>query len=64
VYISTGSACADGDAKASPVLEAVGLPADHGMGRLSFGIDTQAAEVDAAAKLLADVATELRTRTP
>jgi cysteine desulfurase len=60
VYISTGSACADGEAKASPVLEAIGLPADHGMVRLSFALDTPVEEVDAAAKILADVARELR----
>lgn len=60
VYISTGSACADGDAKASPALEAIGLPADHGMVRLSFALDTKAEDVDAAAKILADVALELR----
>lgn len=60
VYISTGSACADGESKPSPVLEAIGLPADHGMVRLSFALDTSADEVDAAAKILADVARELK----
>lgn len=59
VYISTGSACADGDSKASPTLEAIGLPADHGMVRLSFALDTEPAEVEVAAKTLADVALEL-----
>jgi cysteine desulfurase len=59
VYVSTGSACADGDAKPSPALEAIGLPADHGMVRLSFALDTQPAEVDHAATVLADVAREL-----
>jgi cysteine desulfurase len=60
VYISTGSACADGESKPSPALEAIGLPADHGMVRLSFALDTNPDEVDAAVKILADVATELR----
>jgi cysteine desulfurase len=60
VYISTGSACADGASKASPVLEAIGLPADHGMVRLSFALDTQMADVEEAAKIIADVALELR----
>ncbi len=60
VYISTGSACADGESKPSPALEAIGLPADHGMVRLSFALDTDASEVDAAAQILADVALELR----
>ena len=59
VYLSTGSACADGDAKPSAVLAAIGLPQDHGMIRLSFGLDTTADEVDAAAALVADVAREL-----
>jgi cysteine desulfurase len=60
VYISTGSACADGESKASPTLEAIGLPADHGMVRISFALDTQPDEVTRAATTLADVATELR----
>jgi cysteine desulfurase len=60
VYISTGSACADGDSKPSPVLEAIALPADHGMVRLSFALDTTTEEVDAAAKILAEVALSLR----
>jgi cysteine desulfurase len=62
VYISTGSACSDGDSKASPALEAIGLPADHGMVRLSFALDTEPADVAAAAKILADVARELTKR--
>jgi cysteine desulfurase len=66
VYVSTGSACAavgrarDDDAKASPVLEAIGLPPDHGMVRLSFGLDTTADEVASAATILADVIASLR----
>ncbi len=60
VYISTGSACADGDAKPSPVLEAIGLPPDHGMVRLSFGLDTTPEDVTEAATILADVARALR----
>jgi cysteine desulfurase len=62
IYISTGSACADGESKASPVLEAIGLPADHGMVRLSFALDTTQADVDEAARVLVDVALELRKR--
>lgn len=67
VYISTGSACAerDGHGKPSPVLVAIGLPADTGMCRLSFGLDTTAEDVELAAQTLADVALELsRSRTP
>ena len=59
VYISTGSACADGDTKASPALETIGMPADHGMVRLSFGLDTTPDDVATAARILADVAGEL-----
>jgi cysteine desulfurase len=62
VYISTGSACADGTSKASPALEAIGLPADHGMVRLSFALDTTMEEVERAAVILADVAGLLAKR--
>jgi len=62
IYISTGSACADGDSKPSPALEAIGLPADHGMVRLSFALDTSPNDVAAAATILADVALELRNK--
>jgi cysteine desulfurase len=62
VYISTGSACAERDSKPSAVLEAIGLAADTGMGRLSFGLDTTAEEVAAATEILADVASELASR--
>jgi cysteine desulfurase len=66
VYISTGSACAerDGHGKPSPVLVAIGLPPDTGMCRLSFGLDTTEADVDQAARTLADVALELAARRP
>lgn len=62
VYISTGSACGerDGHGQPSPVLAAIGLAADTGMCRLSFGLDTTADEVEAAAATLADVALGLR----
>ncbi|HEY5948672.1 MAG TPA: aminotransferase class V-fold PLP-dependent enzyme [Kofleriaceae bacterium] len=60
VYISTGSACADGESKASPVLEAIALPADHGMVRLSFALDTTPEEVETAAAIIADVARDLK----
>jgi cysteine desulfurase len=59
VYISTGSACAEQDAKPSAVLEAIGLPADAGMARLSFGLDTTAGEIAIAAERFADVVRSL-----
>ncbi|HEY0249922.1 MAG TPA: aminotransferase class V-fold PLP-dependent enzyme, partial [Kofleriaceae bacterium] len=55
VYISTGSACADGELKASSVLEAIGLPESDGMLRLSFAHDTTRDDVMTAAGILADV---------
>jgi cysteine desulfurase len=62
VYISTGSACSADGVKASSTLAAIGLPEDHGMVRLSFALDTTPDEVAAAAKILADVASELAKR--
>ena len=59
VYISTGSACAERDTKPSAVLAAIGLPEDVGMVRLSFGLDTTAEDVEAAAAILCDVAIDL-----
>jgi len=64
VYVSTGSACAERDSKPSAVLSAIGLAADVGMVRLSFGLDTTTADVEAAAAILAEVASDLsQTRT-
>lgn len=65
VYVSTGSACAERDSKPSAVLAAIGLAEDVGMVRLSFGLDTTPADIDAAAAILVEVARELtpgRTR--
>jgi len=55
VYVSTGSACADGETKPSPALEAINLPHTDGMVRLSFAHDTTLDEVTQAATILADV---------
>lgn len=54
VYVSTGSACSDGSAKASPVLTAIGLPEADGMVRISFAHDTTLDEVSRAAEILAE----------
>jgi cysteine desulfurase len=62
VYVSTGSACAERDAKPSAALAALGLAADVGMVRLSFGLDTREAEVDRAAAVLCEVLAESRGR--
>jgi len=60
VYLSTGSACNSGDTKASAVLAAIGVPEDHGVARLSFGLDTTRDQVATAATLLGEVARSLR----
>jgi cysteine desulfurase len=60
VYISTGSACADGEVKASPALEAIGLPQADGMVRLSFAHDTTLEDVRTAAAILGEVIDGLR----
>jgi len=63
VYVSTGSACADGDTKPSSVLEAIGLAQADGMVRLSFAHDTTLDDVMQAATILADVIAGLSSRT-
>jgi cysteine desulfurase len=63
VYVSTGSACADGDTKPSAVLEAIGLAQADGMVRLSFAHDTTLDDVMQAATILADVIAGLSSRT-
>jgi cysteine desulfurase len=63
VYVSTGSACADRDAKPSTTLVAVGVEPDWGVARVSFGHDTTLDEVERGAAILADVAIELASRT-
>lgn len=54
VLVSAGSACSERDRKASPVLEAIGLPAEYGVLRVSFGSFTTAEEIDTAAEILVD----------
>ena len=62
VAVSAGSACAERDAKPSRVLAAVGLPADWGMVRASFGHDTTSDDVGAAAAILTEVVRDLAPR--
>lgn len=54
IAASTGSACHEGSICLSPVLQAMGVPPEHGRGavRLSVGRFTTEAEVDRAADLL------------
>jgi cysteine desulfurase len=60
VYLSTGSSCAERDAKPSAVLAAIELPEDTGMCRLSFGHDTTADEVTRAIAIIVEVAQGLK----
>lgn len=52
VIASSGSACATPGGKPSGALAAIGLPPSWGMVRLSFGLDTRAEDVEAAAAIL------------
>jgi cysteine desulfurase len=56
IAASTGSACHAGHTEPSPVLTAMGVPAERARGavRLSLGRDTTAEEVERAAALLAE----------
>jgi len=57
VAASTGSACHSGRIELSPVLEAMGVPAEVGMGavRFSLGRGTTQDEIDAVAQRLVDI---------
>jgi cysteine desulfurase len=62
VYVSTGSACAEREARPSATLAAVGVGPDWGVARLSFGHDTTLVEVETAAAILVEVAAELSSQ--
>jgi len=62
VAVSGGAACAEPGGKPSHVLAAVGLPADWGMVRFSFGHTTTTADVTAAGEVLAEVVRGLAGR--
>jgi len=57
VAASTGSACHSGRIELSPVLEAMGITPEVGMGaiRFSLGRGTTREEIDAVAKQLSDL---------
>ena len=52
VMVSAGSACSARNANPSAVLQAIGVGADVGTLRFSFGRDTTADEIDRAARML------------
>lgn len=62
VIVSSGSACAAGSDEPSHVLTAMGIDADVARTavRFSFGVDSTADEVDAAAAALADAVSAVR----
>lgn len=62
IACSTGSACASGSSEPSPVLAAMGLPAEQIRGalRFSFGVPTTAAEVDESVARIRAVCGRLR----
>jgi cysteine desulfurase len=61
VAASTGSACHSGSVQLSPVLQAMNIPPEIGMGaiRFSLGRTTTRDEIVAAASLLSDAVSEL-----
>jgi cysteine desulfurase len=60
--VSSGAACASGEGEPSPVLLALGLPRELALAtvRLALGRGTTAAEVDYAARTLAEAVARLR----
>ena len=59
VYVSAGSACASKDRKPSHVLQAIGVPENDGVLRLSLARTTTEAEIAEAAEALRAVVGEL-----
>jgi cysteine desulfurase len=54
VLVSAGSACAERSRKPSPVLTAIGVGAEWGTLRFSFGRDTTVEQVEQAAEILVE----------
>jgi cysteine desulfurase len=63
ICVSSGSACAVGSLKPSPVLLAMGLGADmaNSAVRFSFGASTTEADVDAVLEILPGIVARLRS---
>ncbi len=66
VAVSTGSACASGDLKASPVLLAMGIKEElaHGTIRFTFGKYTSLKEIEYLFKILPPIIKKLRKISP
>ena len=62
VAVSTGSACAERDARPSPAIAALGLGPSWGLVRVSFGHDTTEDDVRAGAEILAEAVADLAAR--
>lgn len=62
VCASAGAACSSGSLDPSPVLMAMGVPAEfaHGSVRFSLGRETTSAEVDEAVRIISECARRLR----
>lgn len=62
IAASSGAACAEGEVRPSPVLEAMGLPPEWAVGalRLSLGRYTTEEDVDAVLEILPQVVVRLR----
>lgn len=64
IAASSGAACAEGESQPSPVLQAMGLPAEWAVGalRLSLGRFSTDADVDAVLQALPPIIARLRER--
>ncbi|MDD2714365.1 MAG: cysteine desulfurase family protein [Candidatus Wallbacteria bacterium] len=62
IAVSTGSACASGSSKPSPILTAIGLAPDYAQGslRISLGRWTEAEEIDCFLSVLPGIVGRLR----
>jgi cysteine desulfurase len=66
IAVSTGSACASGDLKASPVLLAMGIKEElsHGAIRFTLGKSTTETEIKMVVKILVPIVKKLRKMAP
>ena len=65
VFASAGAACSSGSLEPSPVLLAMGTPADRAFGsiRLSIDRETTADEIEGALRIIPEVIDRLRAAT-